>query len=57
MQILQGRSARYDSPMSNTARKQLGIQPDVLRNINKHEVLPIYDLQLGQCYVQDNVTK
>ena len=29
MQMLQGRSARSDLPMSNAARKQLGIQPEV----------------------------
>ena len=34
MQILQGRSARSDLPMSNAARKQLGIQPEVLRNMH-----------------------
>ena len=32
------RSARSDLPMSNAARKQLGIQPEVIRNIDKHEV-------------------
>ena len=47
MQILQGGSARSDLPMSNAARKQLGIQPEVLRNIDKHEVLPILDLHVG----------
>ena len=49
MQILQGRSARSDLPMSNAARKQLGIQPEVIRNIGKHEVLPTHDLHVGQC--------
>ena len=48
MQILQGRSARSDLQMSNAARKQLGIQPVVLRNIDKHEVLPTHDLHVGQ---------
>ena len=43
MQILQGRSARSDLPMSNAARNQLGIQPEVLRNIDKHEKLPTHD--------------
>ena len=28
MQILQGRNARSDFPMSNAARKQLDIQPE-----------------------------
>ena len=58
MQILQERSARSDLPMSNAARKQLGIQPEVLRNINKHEVLPTHDLHVGQSVMyQDSVTK
>ena len=58
LQILQGRSARSDLPMSNNARRQLGIQPEVIRNIEKHEVLPTHDLHLGHSIVyQDNVTK
>ena len=58
MQILQDRSARSDLPMSNTARKQLGIQFEVLRNIDKHEVLPTHDLHVGQSVMyQDSVTK
>ena len=44
MQILQDRNARSDLPMSNAARKQLGIQPEVVRNNNKHAVLPMHDL-------------
>ena len=58
MQILQGRSARSDLPMYNAAMKQLGIQPEVIRNIGKHEVLPTHDLHVGQSVMyQDNVTK
>ena len=58
MQILQGRSARSDLPMSNTARKQFGIQPEVIRNIDKNEVLPTNDLHIGQSVMyQDSVTK
>ena len=58
MQILQGRSPRSDLPMSNAARKQLGIQPKVLRNSDKHEVLPTHDLHVGQSIMyQDSVTK
>ena len=49
MQILQGRSARSDLPMSNAARKHLGIQPEVIRNIDNHEVLPTHDIHVGQC--------
>ena len=51
LQILQGRSARSDLLMSNATRKQLGIQPEVIRNIEKHEELPAHDLHVGQCYV------
>ena len=43
MQILQSRSARSDLPMSNAARKQLGLHSEELRNINKHEHLPMDD--------------
>ena len=58
MLILQGRSARSDLPMSNAARKQFGIQPEVIRNIDKHEVLPGHDLHVGQSVMyQDSVTK
>ena len=58
MQISQGRSARSDLPMSNVATKQLGIQPEVIRNIDKHEVLPTHDLHVGQSVMyQDSVTK
>ena len=48
MQILQGRSTRSDSPMSNAPRKQFGIQPEVLRNIDKYEMQPTNDLHVGQ---------
>ena len=44
--------------MSNAARNQLGIQPEVLRNIDKHEKLPTHDLDVGQHVIyQDSVTK
>ena len=48
MQISQGRSARSDLSMSNVARKQLGIQPEVLRNIGKNEKSPTHDLHVGK---------
>ena len=48
MQILQGRNARSDLPMSNAARKQLGIQPEIVRNNDKNAVLPTHDLHVGQ---------
>ena len=58
IQIIQGRSARFDFQMGNAARKQLGIQPEVLRNIDKHELLPTHDLHVGQSVMyQDSVTK
>ena len=40
MKILQSRSTRSDLPMSNTARQQIGLQPEKLRNVNKNEHLP-----------------
>ena len=54
MQILQGRNARSDLPMSNAARKQLGIQPEVIRNNNKLAVLPIHDCHVGQQVMYQN---
>ena len=48
MQILQSRSARSDLPMSNAARKQLGLDPEQLRSKYKNEHLPSHDLHLGQ---------
>ena len=36
MQILKSRSARSDLPMSNAARKQLGLDSEDLRNTCKH---------------------
>ena len=58
MQILQGRHARSDLSMSIAARKQLGIHPEVLGNIDKNEQLPTHNLHVGQCVMyQDSVTK
>ena len=58
MQIIQCRSARSDLPMSNAARKQLGIQPEVIRNIDKHEQLPTHDLHVDQHVMyQDSTSK
>ena len=56
MQILQGRNARCDLPISNTARKQLGIKPEVIRNKDKHAVLPRPDLGQQVMY-QDSTSK
>ena len=58
LQILQGTNARSDMPMSNAAMKQLGIQPEVIRNIDKHAVLPLHDLHIGQQVMyQDSTNK
>ena len=58
MQILQGRSARSDLPMSNEARNYLGMQLEVLSNIDEHEKLPTHDLHVGQHVMyQDSVIK
>ena len=58
MQISQGKSARSDLPMSNAARNKLGIHPVVLRNIDKHDKLPIDDLHVGQHVMfQDSASK
>ena len=48
MQILQGRNAISDLPMSNATRKQLGVQPEVIRKSDKQAVLPTHDLCVGQ---------
>ena len=57
MQILQGRNARSDLSMSNAARKQLGIQPEVVRNNDKHAVLPTHDLHVGQDVIYQDSMK
>ena len=58
MQILQARSSRSDLPMSNAARNQLQMQPEVFRNIDKHDKLPTHDLHVGQHVMfQDSVPK
>ena len=58
MQILQGRNATSDLPMSNATRKQLRIQPEVVRNNDKPAVLPKHDLHVGkQVMYQDSASK
>ena len=57
MQILHGRNARSDLPMSNAAIKQLCIQPEIVRNTDKHPALPTHDLHIGQQVMyQDSTT-
>ena len=48
MQILQNRAARSQLPMSNSARRQLGLETEKLRIKMKNENLPSRDLHLGQ---------
>ena len=44
--------------MSIAARNQLGIQPEVLRSIDKHETLCTNDLHVGQHVMyQDSMSK
>ena len=58
MQILQVRNARSDLPISNVARRQLGIQSGAVRNNDKHAVLPTHDVHVGQDIMyQDSASK
>ena len=58
MQIFPDRTAKSDLPMSNATRKQLGIQPEIIRNNDKHAVLPTHDLHRGQQVMcQDSTSK
>ena len=44
--------------MSNAARKQLGIQPEIIRNSDKHAALSNHDLHVGQHVMyQDSASK
>ena len=58
MQILQSRTARSDLPMSHAARKQLGLDSELLRNKHKNEHLPSHGLHPGQDVMfQDTTSK
>ena len=58
MQILQNRSVRTQLPMSNSARRQLGLETERLRIKTKNENLPSHDLHLGQdVMMQDPASK
>ena len=58
MQILSSRSARSDIPMSNAARKQLGIDCKDLRKKYKNEYLLLHDLHIDQVVMyQDSTSK
>ena len=58
MQILSSRSTRSDLPISNTARKQLGIDCEGLRTKYKNEHLSLHDLHIDQVVMnQDSTSK
>ena len=58
MQILQNTTARLQLPMSNSARRQLGLEAEKLRIKTKNENLPSHDLHLGQdVMMQDPASK
>ena len=56
MQILTSRSARSDLPISNAARKQLGIDCENLRTKYKNEHLPSHDLHIDQVVMYQDTT-
>ena len=58
MQMLQSRSTRSQLPMSNAARRQLGLYPEQHRVKTKKEHLPSHDLCVGQDIMfQDSISK
>ena len=58
LQILQGRNASSGLPMSNTVRKQLGVQPELVMNTDKYPTLPTHNLHVGQQVMcQDSTSK
>ena len=58
MQILQNRVARSQLSMSNSARRQLGLEVGKVRTKIKNENLPLHDLYLSQdIMMQDPTSK
>ena len=58
MQILSSRAARSSLPLSNAAKKQMGIQSEELRHRHKNQYLPTHDLSLNQTVMyQEAVNK
>ena len=58
MQILQNRTARLQLPMSNSARRQLGLEMEKLRIKTKNVNLPSHDLHLCEdVMMQDHASK
>ena len=56
MQRLASRSARSNVPISNAARKQLGLDCESLRTKYKNEHLPLHDLHLNQVVMYQDPT-
>ena len=58
VQILQNRSDRLQLPMSNSARRQLGLEAEKVRTKTENENLPLHDLHLYQyVMMQDPANK
>ena len=58
MQILQNRTVRSQLPMSNSARRQLGLEMEKLRMKTKNDNLSSHDLHLGQdVMIQSHASK
>ena len=58
MQILPSRATRSNLPLSNAARKQMGIQSEELRCRHKNQHLPAHDLYFDQTVMyQEPVNK
>ena len=58
MHILQNRIARSQLPISNSARRQLGLETEKLRIKMKNEILSSHDLHLGHDVMeQDHTSK
>ena len=56
MQILTSRSARSNLPISNAAKKQLGLHCEDLRTKYENEHLPLHDLYLNQTVMYQDPT-
>ena len=56
MQILQNRVARSQLPMSNSARRQLGLEAEKGQEKTKNENLPLHDLHLSQDIIMQDPT-
>ena len=58
IQILQNRTARSQLPISNSARRQLGLEAEKVRIKTKNENLPLHGLHLSQdVMMQDPTSK